>query len=74
MASLRLLCSKGYIRYASNQTGSTVGFELENKAYHRFHYTWASVRSFLFKSVLVPVIVSLLTNLAVSLLATLLPH
>lgn len=63
MASIRQLHSDGYIAYVPDQRGVDVGFEFENKAYHRFHYKWEDVRSFLFKSVLVPVAVSLVTNL-----------
>lgn len=66
MASVRQLKSDGYIRYSQNQQGRNIGFELENKAYHRIHYGWEQLRSFLFKSVLVPIAVTLLTNLIAS--------
>lgn len=66
MASVRQLESDGYIQYVPNQHGDVLGFEFQNKAYHRFHYNWVSVRSFLFKSVLVPIAVTLLTNLIAS--------
>lgn len=66
MASIRFLESSGYIRYVPNQNGNIVGFEFENKAYHRTRYKLESLFAFLFKSILIPVLVSLLTSLAAS--------
>lgn len=60
---IRTLEKLGFIAYVADQRGHTVGFELESKAYHRFHYGWVTVRDFLFKSVLVPILVTLVTNL-----------
>ena len=68
MASIRFLESSGYIRYVPNQNGDVVGFEFENKAYHQIRYKLETIFAFLFKSVLIPILVSLLTSLAASLL------
>lgn len=66
MASVRQLHAAGFIRYTPDQLGRNIGFELEIKAYHRIHYNWEQVRSFLSKSILVPIAVTLLTNLIAS--------
>ena len=71
MASVRQLETDGYIQYVSNQHGDVLGFEFQNKAYHRHYYNWVAVRSFLFKSVLVPIIVSMITATATALLQSL---
>lgn len=73
MACVRELEKRGYIRYGMDQHGNIVGFELEAKGYHARYYHWAAVRDFLTKSVLVPIIVTLLTLIVTNLAKSSLP-
>jgi len=73
MACVRELEKRGYIRYGTDQHGNVVGFELEAKGYHARYYHWAAVRDFLVKSVLVPIIVSVITTILVALVSGWLP-
>ena len=63
MACIRFLESSGYIAYCQNQLGQNVGFEFEHKTYHQAYFTFSSIRSFLIKSVLIPIAVSAATSL-----------
>ena len=71
MASVRQLHSDGFIRYNQNQHGINIGFELENKAYHRKHYSLESMKRFLFTSIIVPIFVSVIAATATTLLQSL---
>lgn len=71
MASVRQLQSDGFIRYNQNQHGRNIGFEMENKAYHRKHYSWESFKRFLFTSIIVPILVSVIAATATTLLQSL---
>lgn len=69
MACVRYLESKGYIKYGRNQHDVIVGFVLEHKAYHSAYFTWVAFRSFMVKSVLVPIAVSAITAFLTVLIA-----
>jgi hypothetical protein len=72
MACIRYLENQGYIKFGKSQSDMYVGFELEHKAYKRFAFARNALYEFLAKSVLVPIIVTLLTMLIVNELQALL--
>lgn len=53
------LVSDGYMEYAYNE----FNFTLTQRGLHPYRFQWESFKSFLFKSVLVPILVSLVTTL-----------
>lgn len=71
-ACIRYLEDSGYIRCEKNRHGDVVGFELEHKAYHSAYFSWVAFRSFMLKSVLVPIAVSAITAFLTVLIAGLL--
>lgn len=74
MACMRYLEEKGYIKYAQDQHGKTVGFELEYKAHRKGFFRREEIKDFVLKSVIVPIAVTLLTLATVNFLRSALPE
>ena len=65
----------GYIAYHKrNLHGQSIsnGFCLTHKGLHRREFSWLEIRQFLFRSILTPIVVSILTTIALHWLAQLL--
>lgn len=62
------LVSDGYLKYTINQNY----FCLTHKGLHKYQFEWDSFKSFLFRSIFVPVLVSFITTLLTLLVQVLL--
>ena len=71
---LQYLADKGFIDYAKDESGNIIGVKLKYKAYHHKYFTWVSIRSFLGKSIVVPIVVTLLTLIVINLAKDVLPQ
>ena len=71
-ACMRYLETSGYIKWTRNQTGILLGFCLEHRGRSYEAFAWEDFKAFLFKSILVPIAVSVLTTLITSWLTGLL--
>ena len=60
--SCRYLIAKKYCENSYNQKGEPCGIVLTHQLVHRKEFFWIDVREFLFSSVLIPVLVSVLTS------------
>lgn len=68
MACIRYLISEGYV------LSHDYCFELEHKAYKHRAFTRQAIIAFLVKSVLIPILVTILTLIAISLAKDVLPQ
>ena len=73
MACMRHLEQRGFIQYGENQYGDTVGLELEHTAYQHFAFSRMAVLSFVGKSIIIPILITLLTLITVNLAKDALP-
>ena len=70
-AAIKYLTDNGYLdEIVRNER--VIGIILSHKCLHRKYFTWASIKSFLFRSILTPILVSFFTTLVTLLLTKLL--
>lgn len=70
-AAIKYLTDIGYLDEII-RNGKVIGIKLSHKCLHRKYFTWVSVKSFLFRSIFTPILVSFLTTLVTLLLTKLL--
>lgn len=56
---IKQLVSDGYLEYAQNE----YNFTLTQRGLHPYRFQWEACKSFLFRSILIPILVSLATTL-----------
>lgn len=70
-AAIKYLTDNGYLdEIVRNE--KVIGIKLSHKCLHRKYFTWVSIKSFLFRSILTPILVSFFTTLVTLLLTKLL--
>lgn len=69
-AAVRFLNDEGYIKYGYTQKGRIYNFYLDHKGLRYSEFTWIARKEFLMKSILTPILVSILTNLLLKLWPT----
>ncbi len=70
-AAIKYLTDIGYLDEII-RNGRVVGIKLSHKCLHRKYFAWVSIKSFLLRSILTPILVSFFTTLITLLLTVLL--